>query len=382
MTTTITVRRTLHITALAGMLLTTACTDGWDLDLRGKVGGLDTSAAARGATVASRPAADGRGVISYSDYDVAVARRGDTVASLAQRVGQSPTAVAGVNGLTVDAVLRDGEILSLPSGTTKAATTVLTPSVVDVSELSAGAVSAPVVAAASVPVPEPIQHRVEPGETAFTIARLYQVPVKSLAEWNGLGSDLDLREGQTLLIPVVIKNDLTVPVVSAPGSGSLTPTPPSATRPQPRGDGAVQTAAAAAATVAPSAPVADLKPATSASASRAVMTRPVGGSIIRAFQRGRNEGIDIGAAAGTSVKAAQGGRVVAISKDTNGVNLLVIQHPNNLLTVYTNIDGISVQKGASVKRGQTIAKVAAGSPSFLHFEVRRGMESVDPEEFL
>ena len=68
MTKTITVRRTLQMTALAGVLLTTACTDGWDLDLRGKVGGFDTSAAARGATVASRPAADDRGVISYSDY--------------------------------------------------------------------------------------------------------------------------------------------------------------------------------------------------------------------------------------------------------------------------------------------------------------------------
>ena len=41
------------------------------------------------------------------------------------------------------------------------------------------------------------------GETAYTIARLYNVSAKSLAEWNGLGPDLAVREGQYLLIPVV-----------------------------------------------------------------------------------------------------------------------------------------------------------------------------------
>ena len=39
-------------------------------------------------------------------------------------------------------------------------------------------------------------------------------------------------------------------------------------------------------------------------------------------------------------------------------------------------------KGDKVKRGQTIATVRAGDPAFLHFEVRKGVESVDPMGYL
>ena len=40
---------------------------------------------------------------------------------------------------------------------------------------------------------EPSRHRVRPGETAFSIARSYDIPVSELAEWNGLGPDLAPR---------------------------------------------------------------------------------------------------------------------------------------------------------------------------------------------
>ena len=47
---------------------------------------LDTTGAARQST-ANRPAPDARGIISYPTYQVAVGQRGDTVATVAQRVG-------------------------------------------------------------------------------------------------------------------------------------------------------------------------------------------------------------------------------------------------------------------------------------------------------
>ena len=62
--------------------------------------------------------------------------------------------------------------------------------------------------------------------------------------------------------------------------------------------------------------------------------------------------------------------------------LLVLRHEGNLLTVYANIDGITVSKGDRVKRGQAIAKVRAGDKPFLHFEVRQGFDSVDPMPYL
>ena len=76
------------------------------------------------------------------------------------------------------------------------------------------------------------------------------------------------------------------------------------------------------------------------------------------------------------------GTVAAITKNTEGVPIVVIRHADNLLTVYGGIDGVTVAKGATVKRGQSIAKVRTGNPAFVHFEVRQGFDSVDPMKYL
>jgi len=112
------------------------------------------------------------------------------------------------------------------------------------------------------------------------------------------------------------------------------------------------------------------------------MQMPVSGAIIRPYVKKRNDGIDIASTAGTPVKAAAAGTVAAITKDTEQVPILVLRHDSGLLTVYANIDDITVAKGAKVSRGQTIAKVRAGEPSFVHFEVRNGYDSVDPLPYL
>ena len=122
--------------------------------------------------------------------------------------------------------------------------------------------------------------------------------------------------------------------------------------------------------------------ATTPADSAARLAYPVQGGIIRAYAAGRNEGIDIGVPAGTSVKAAAAGTVAAVTTDTSGVAIVVLKHDGGLLTVYTNLEGLTVAKDASVSRGQVIGKVRAGDPSFLHFEVRRGLTSADPAEFL
>ena len=109
---------------------------------------------------------------------------------------------------------------------------------------------------------------------------------------------------------------------------------------------------------------------------------PVDGKIIRGYVKKKNEGIDIAATAGAPVEAAADGTVAAITQDTQQVPIIVIRHANNMLTVYANVDGIKVAKGATVKQGQTIATVRAGSPAFVHFEVRNGFDSVDPTTVL
>jgi murein DD-endopeptidase MepM/ murein hydrolase activator NlpD len=223
-----------------------------------------------------------------------------------------------------------------------------------------------------------VRHKVERGETAYSIARLYDVSVRALADWNGLDSDFTVREGQFLLIPVSPENgadrETEEANVTRPGSGSPSPTPPSASTPLPEED--TEPAAAPAETVA--AP--DLG-SDQSGPSDARMARPVGGDIVRDYARGSNEGIDIAAEAGTAVSAADAGTVAAITEDTNGVPIIVIKHDGNLLTVYSNVTGVAVERGDAVTRGQKIAEIRTDS-SVLHFEVRDGFESVDPSAYL
>lgn len=363
---------------------------GFDMDLRSLGDGFSTTEAARGAT-AARPQPDSRGVISYPNYQVAVAGRGDTVRSVATRVGVGADELARYNAVSADAPLNPGEVLALPGRVAEPVTgnTITGGGIaggpIDITTIASGAIDRAQVPGSAVPAAtpaptsagaEPVRHRVVRGETAFTIARAYNVSVRSLADWNGLTGEMTVREGQYLLIPVVVAG-ATPPsnATSAPGQGSATPTPPSASQPLP--DERTVTANTPVAT--PPAP--DLGGQTSASAS-AQFVMPVNGSIIRSYAPGRSDGIDISASAGASVKAADAGTVAAITKDTDQVPILVIRHPNNLLTVYANIDGITVAKGATVSRGQEIAKVRAGSPAFMHFEVRNGYDSVDPMRYL
>jgi murein DD-endopeptidase MepM/ murein hydrolase activator NlpD len=373
-----------------------ACSDtgalDWDLRPDGP-GTYSTAEAARSAT-ANRPAPDARGVISYPGYQVAVARRGDTVASVAARVGVPPAELASYNAVSPDAVLNNGEVLALPrrvgesspgTGTGAIVGAPIQSGTIEVTTLASGAIdraqaSGAGTTAAPAPIApggvEPIRHRVQRGETAYTIARLYNVSAKSLAEWNGLGPDLAVREGQYLLIPVVLDGGAPAEPLTQPGTGTPTPPPPSAAKPLP--DEKV-TPAAQPAPGTPKSP--DMsQQRTTASAAKFVM--PASGSIIRGFDGTRNKGIDIGAPAGSPVKAADAGTVAALTVDTNQVPTLILRHEGNILTVYANIDGMTVKKGDKVSRGQTIAKVRNVSPAFLHFEVRKGVEAVDPMPYL
>lgn len=374
---------------------------GFDFDLRDLGDGFDTSEAV--ANIAPRPAPDDRGVISYPNYQVVLARQDDTIRTIAGRLNLNAATLATFNGIDADLTLRRDEVIALPSRVaepspaTGAATTgpiqPLDVAAVATTALARADAAAPAAATPTAATParqsgaEPVRYQVGRGDTAFTISRQFNVPVSSIAEWNSLGPDLAIREGQFLLIPQSNTPSRPQTVADAPvtppGSGSATPVPPSASAPLPDETPSVPTPAPAtpdlgtpSATATPAAPT----PAPAAS-SNAQLVRPVAGNIIRAYAAGRNEGIDIGVPAGTSVKAADAGSVAAVTTDTSGVAIVVIKHAGNLLTVYTNLSDLSVEKGDSVSRGQAIAKVAAGDPSFLHFEVRRGLQSVDPADF-
>ncbi|MDO5632430.1 MAG: LysM peptidoglycan-binding domain-containing protein [Paracoccus sp. (in: a-proteobacteria)] len=368
------------LAASAGLAVLASCTGqgsgGMDIDLRGMIPGtLNTAPAAQAAQ--PRPAPDAQGVITFQNTRVAVARQGDTITAIAARLGLNAAQLASYNAIAANVPLHAGAVVALPGQPTARAggggnRTAAAPT--PAAQQSAGA--APASAA-------PRQHVVTAGETAWSIARRYSVSVADLAAWNGLPSDMSLRPGQRLLIPVA---GLAAPAsasaaqagaetrtvaVTAPGTGSPTPQPPSASRALPT----ERTPAAATPAPPPAGP--DLGATRTAASTRGRFTMPVNGPIIRPYAKGRNEGIDIAAPAGTRINAAASGRVAAITRDTEGTPIVVVRHENDMLSVYAGMDDLTVSRGDAVSRGQALGK--STSSGVLHFEIRRGFDSVDPE---
>ena len=382
---------------VSSVALLSACDGGFDFDLRGAADGFSTAQAATEARTVARPTPDAKGVISYPNYQVVIAQRGETISDIAGRIGLSANELGRYNGIPEDVSLRDGEVIALPrrvgesNATATRAGTIASGERIDVTALADEALSdvesqtpaqTTTIAQADPSDPidgmEPVRHQVQRGETAYSIARKYGITVRSLADWNGLGADLAVQEGRYLLIPV--KASDVAPAAPAPepepGAGSPTPTPPSAATPLP----APQSAPA------PSAPSAAAeKPAVdlgTTQTTRTEMEKPVDGAIIRDYDKTKSKFILFSAGSGTPVKAAKDGTVKLISTNADGVKIMVVDHGGGLQSGYSFIDGITVKKGDSVKRGQTIAEVTDNEFNALQFMVFKGTQTVDPTTYL
>ncbi|MCA0045293.1 LysM peptidoglycan-binding domain-containing protein [Celeribacter litoreus] len=377
------------ILASCAFLALAACQEPMDFDLRGLADGFSTAPAAQQASTFARPAPDANGVISYPNYQVAISRRGDTITDVANRVGLSPSELARYNGISEDVILRDGEVIALPrrvdGGSATRSGTIASGERIDIATLAdeaitsaesgqpSGATMTQATASAPLDGVEPVRHQVQRGETAYSIARMYGVSVRALADWNGLGSDLSVEEGRYLLIPVKASESTPPEAVETdPGEGSVAPEPPSAAAPLPEPESAAPPATA-------SEPAVNLG-ATQTSSSE--MSKPVSGAIIRDYNKTTSQFILFSAPSGTPVKAAKDGTVKLISTNADGVKILVLDHGGGLQTAYSFIDEISVSKGDSVKRDQTIAKVTANEFNALQFMVFKGTQTVDPTPYL
>ena len=353
----------------------------FDFDFRGN--SFDTSDAALQATQ-SRPKANELGIISYPTYQIAVARRDDTIESMAERLGQNPGELARYNGLAEGERLRNGEVLALPRTGSRGGQYLESSDEIEETTLSKDinvlelADNALKVAGGSANnqldrtssdaknLMDPIKHNVVRGETVFTISRLYNISVRSLADWNGLDSDYTLREGQILIIPLVDKK--ATKNTQKEIDQSAVPAPPSSKKPQPRN---VNTQEFSKST--------DTKMSVPENGK---MAYPLEGLVIREYSKNINDGIDFTARAGTKVVAADTGLVATVTEDINQIAIVVLKHPGNILTVYANLTNIKVSTNQNVNRGDILGEIPDGDPPYLHFEIREGFESVDPLEYL
>jgi len=106
---------------------------------------------------------------------------------------------------------------------------------------------------------------------------------------------------------------------------------------------------------------------------------------LRTFQASHAKGIDIGGAAGNSVKASACGTVVYGGNGLKGYgNLIIIKHNEDFLTAYAHNEKLMVKEGDRVTLGQEIAKIGKTDTDRvkLHFEIRYKGKPVDPLRFL
>jgi murein DD-endopeptidase MepM/ murein hydrolase activator NlpD len=114
---------------------------------------------------------------------------------------------------------------------------------------------------------------------------------------------------------------------------------------------------------------------------------PVSGPVTSGFgwRWGRiHEGIDIGAACGTPIRAAASGTIVYAGWMDGYGNIVIIDHGGGIGTAYGHQSAIYVG-GGSVSQGQTIGAVGSTGHStgcHLHFEVRVNGTPVDPLGYL
>uniref|UniRef100_UPI002431F707 M23 family metallopeptidase n=3 Tax=Bartonella TaxID=773 RepID=UPI002431F707 len=120
------------------------------------------------------------------------------------------------------------------------------------------------------------------------------------------------------------------------------------------------------------------------------MRWPAQGRILSSFGQkegsSTNDGIDIMAPEGSSVKAAENGVVIYAGDGLKEFgNTVLIRHENNIVTVYGHNSKILVQRGQKVRRGDEIAKSGmsgnASTPR-VHFEVRKNSSPVNPIKYL
>lgn len=117
---------------------------------------------------------------------------------------------------------------------------------------------------------------------------------------------------------------------------------------------------------------------------------PVEGVISKGFRvettpDREHHGLDIAAPQGTPVRAAGAGVVAFAGTDSVFGELVVIDHGEELQSLYGHNSQLEVEVGDWVEPGQEIARVGStgeSSAAHLHFEVRRKGQPIDPRRYL
>ena len=201
-------------------------------------------------------------------------------------------------------------------------------------------------------------HRVQKGDTLYSIAWRYGKDYKSLAKANKIAYPYTIYLGQKLVIRGRSAQSASKPVARKKTSKSKS------------------TAKSSAA-----------KSSSKATTSTINWSWPLNGKVIKEFSLdGKvNKGIDIAGSEGNRVNAAADGVVVYAGGNLRGYGkLVIVKHDDRFLSAYGNNRSIRVKEGQKVKQGQALAQVgiSASDVEMLHFEIRRDGKPENPISYL
>ena len=126
---------------------------------------------------------------------------------------------------------------------------------------------------------------------------------------------------------------------------------------------------------------------------RGALPWPVPGRVLAGFGRQTSSrfgtavtrnGIDIGAAAGTTVRAVHEGRVAFAGEFTGLGRLVILDHGRGAFSLYGYLDELLVQRGVVVERATPVGRAGrnpGGTPA-VYFELRVDARPVNPLEWL
>ena len=114
---------------------------------------------------------------------------------------------------------------------------------------------------------------------------------------------------------------------------------------------------------------------------------PLKGVISNGFNvDGKHLGVDIAANSKDVIKAVQKGTVIFAAWTPNGGHTMLVQHPNDFISVYKHNAVLLKKVGTFVNAGDAIALVGntgeLTSGPHLHFELWKKGVAVDPENFI
>lgn len=242
---------------------------------------------------------------------------------------------------------------------------------------------------------------VQLGDTLYSLSRKYSVPVNDLAVMNGLSAPFTLSVGQKLKVPNLSSAPVKVisPVVNTSAASTKESKQVSTavktmanqytTPPQQQKTVKVEVEQKPVVKQKISSDPNKKLPAITARSS-SKFSWPVRGKILSHYGSKSgglfNDGINIGAAKGTAVKAAENGVVAYAGNEVKGMgNLIIVQHSGGWMTVYAHMDNMIVRRGAKVSVGQkigTVGQTGKVDRPQLHFEIRKGTKAYNPSSYL